>query len=171
MLLLAVMGSRKEVLLKPLVRALAGRGYRVATVTKVRRLRVPEELMEYAEAGASIRMACSTDRVLISSNFPIEELGDLVRALSCLAPVEPDAVILFGFEDELTGDGNLMKVIVTFSSSEARQLMQRISPPVIGAYSERDPLEIGFPSVGSLVEAIIEEGIRRRLLQPSPGKL
>ncbi|RDD54000.1 MAG: hypothetical protein BA066_01585 [Candidatus Korarchaeota archaeon NZ13-K] len=171
MLLLAIMGSRREALLRPLVRALASRGYRVATVSQVRRLGVPEELREHADAGAGIRIACSRDKVLISSNFPLRDLDDFVKVVSHLAPVEPDAILFMGFEEELAGEGRLMKVVVTFSPSEARGLMEKLSPPVIGAYSERGTLEGGFPSIDSLVRAIMEEGIRRRLLQPSPARL
>ncbi|MEM0017407.1 MAG: hypothetical protein QXJ48_04525 [Candidatus Korarchaeum sp.] len=160
MLLLCIMGSRKEALMKPLVRALASRGYRVATVTQVRRLRVPEELMDYAEAGAGIRMACSTDKVLISSNFPLKDLNDFIKALSYLAPIEPDAVIFLGFEDELAREERVAKVIVASSPSEARQLIEKVSP-LLGAYSERGPLEGGFSSIDSLVGAIVERGMKR----------
>ncbi|MCS7102790.1 MAG: hypothetical protein NZ992_02775 [Candidatus Korarchaeum sp.] len=171
MLLVGVMGSRKEALMKSLVRALTSRGYRVATVAQVRRLRVPEELKEYAEAGAGLRMACSTDKVLISSNFPLKEPDSIVKVLSCLTPIEPDAVIFLGFEDELAREEKLMKVVVASSLSEAKQLIEKVSPPLVGVYSERGPLEGGFSSIDSLVEALVEEGIRRRLLQSSPGRL
>lgn len=171
MLLLAVMGSRREAIVRPLVKALSSRGYRVATVTQAKKLRVPEDLREFAEAGAGIRMACSTDKVLISSNFPLRELNDFLRVLSSLAPMEPDAVIFLGFEDELADESRIFKAIVTFSSSEAKQLIRRVSPPVLGVYSERDSFEGGFSNLESLINAIIEEGIRRRLLQPSPGRL
>lgn len=161
MLLLCIIGSRREALMKPLVRALASRGYRVATVTQVRRLRVPEELMEYAEAGAGIRMACSTDKVLISSNFPLKDLNDFIKALSCLAPIEPDAVIFLGFEEELAREERVTKVIVASSPSEARQLIKKVSSPLLGAYSERGSLEGGFSSIDSLVGAIMERGMKR----------
>lgn len=171
MLLVALLGSKRDLLLAPLVRMLSSRGYRVATLTQASKLRVPEELREAAEAGASIRMACSVDRVLISSNFPLKELNEMIKVISSLAPIEPDAVVILGFDEAVASDSRVMKVIAASSSSEANQIISRISQPIIGTYSARGDLESGYSTPESLAEAVISEGMRRKLLQPSPGRI
>ncbi|MCC6029755.1 MAG: hypothetical protein LM591_06420 [Candidatus Korarchaeum sp.] len=168
MLIVGVMGSRKGVLIKPLIRAFTNRSYRVAAVTQTRRIGVPDELRELAEAGSSLRMACSIDKVLISSNFPLRGLDDIVKAISSLSPIEPDVIVLSGFEDILSREERVLKVITASSPPEARQLLEKLSKPIVGVYVERGDFEGGFKDLGGLIGAIIEEGIKRKLLQPSP---
>ncbi|RSN69502.1 hypothetical protein D9Q81_02545 [Candidatus Korarchaeum cryptofilum] len=168
MLIVGVMGSRKDVLMKPLIRAFTNRSYRVAAATQNRRIGVPDELKELAEAGSSLRIACSIDRVLISSNFPLRGLDDIIKAVSSLSPIEPDVIVLFGFEDILGREERVLKVITASSSHEAEQLLERLSKPVVGVYVERGDFEGGYKDLDVLIGAIIEEGIKRKLLQPSP---
>lgn len=168
MLLIGVMGSRKEVLIKPLIRTFTNRSYRVAAVKQTRRIGVPNELGDLAEAGSSLRIACSIDRVLISSNFPLKGLDDIVKTISSLSPIEPDVIVFFGFEDMLGREDRILKVITASSPPEAKQLLGRLSQPIIGVYVERGDFEGGFKDLEGLIGALIEEGIKRRLLQPPP---
>jgi len=168
LLIVGVMGSRREILIKPLIRAFTNRSYRVAAVTQTRRVRVPDELKDLAEAGSSLRIACSIDRVLISSNFPLKGLDDIVKAISSLSPIEPDVIFFFGFEDILGREDRILKVITAGSPPEAEQLLGRLSQPIVGVYVERGDFEGGFKDLDRLIGALIEEGIKRRLLQPPP---
>ncbi|HDI73622.1 MAG TPA: hypothetical protein ENF57_01280, partial [Candidatus Korarchaeota archaeon] len=64
MLIAALLGGKKELLYRVLGNMLASSGYRVASAVQFRKVNLPKELREFAEAGAGITIAHSVNRMI-----------------------------------------------------------------------------------------------------------
>lgn len=166
MMVVALLGGRKELVYRSLTNALASSGYRVAVAVKGRRLGLIREMVELAEAGAGLIMVHSPNRALLSTTYVPETLEDVKRAISCLAPVKPDVLILLGYDDLVKEEEDVLKALSVWSAKEAELLLYDLSPPIVGVYSDRGDYEGGYSSPEDLSKAIIDEGMRRRLIQP-----
>ncbi len=166
MMIVALLGGRKDLLYKPLVNMLASSGYRVAAAVQLRKVGLTKEMRELAEAGAGLIVAHSTNRVVLSTTYVPDALDEIRRMVGCLAPVDPDALILLGFQKLVRDDERILKALAVWSAKEAESLLAEIAPPVVGVYSERGDYPRGYSTPEELANAIVDEGMRRRLIQP-----
>ncbi len=166
MMVVALLGGRKELLYKSLVNVLASSGYRVVAVTQLKKVSMIREMRELAEAGAGMVVAYSARRVMLSTTYVPETLDDMRKMVSCLAPVSPDILILLGFQNLVKKDESVLKALAVWSAKEAESLLEGISSPVVGVYSDRGDYKGGYPKLEDLAHAIIEEGMKRRLIPP-----
>ncbi len=166
MMIVALLGGRKDLLYKSLVNMLASSGYRVAAAVQLRKVGLVKEVRDLAEAGASLIVAYSANRVVLSTTYVPDALDEIKRMVGCLAPVDPDALILLGFQKLVQDDERVLKALAVWSAKEAESLLAEIAPPVVGVYSERGDYSEGYSTPEELASAIVEEGMRRRLIQP-----
>ena len=166
MMIVTLLGGRKDLLYKPLVNMLASSGYRVAAAVQLRKVGLAKEVRDLAEAGAGLIMVHTTNRALLSTTYVPHTLEEVKRTVSCLAPVDPDVLILLGFRKLAGRDEGVLKALAVWSAKEAKSLLSELSPPVVGVYSDRGDYEGGYKSPEELAKAIIEEGMRRRLIPP-----
>lgn len=166
MMVVALIGGRRDLIYRSLVSSLASSGYRVAVAVKERRLGLIKEMKELAEAGAGLIVAHSPSRAMISTTYVPETLEDVKKAVGCLVPVKPDVLILLGYDEMVKEEGEVLKALSVWSAKEAELLLSNLSPPIVGVYSDRGDYEGGCSSPEELSNAIIEEGMRRGLIQP-----
>ncbi len=173
MLIAALLGGKKELLYRVLGNMLASSGYRVASAVQFRKVNLPKELREFAEAGAGITIAHSVNRMILSTTYVPEDLDGLIKTARCLAPVEPDALILVGFQKLVSRDERIIKALAVWSAKEANSLLPQLAPPVVGVYSDKGDYqgEGSFSDLKDLAKAVIEEGRRLRQLPPSPRRV
>ncbi len=166
MMIVALLGGKRELLYRPLVNMLASSGYRVAAVVQLRKSGIAKEMRDLAEAGAGLVAAYSANRVVLSTTYVPDTLEEIRKMMSCLAPVDPDVLVLLGFQKLIREDKRVLKALAVWSAKEAESLLAEISPPVVGVYSERGDYTEGYPTPEDLAAAIVDEGMRRRLIQP-----
>ncbi len=173
MMLISILGSKRNELYNALTRILASSGYRVASAIQLRKISIPKELMELAWAGASVTVAYSVGRIAYTSTYVPDNVDELVKGIRCLMPVKPDVIILLGFRKMAADDERVFKALAVWSAKEAKSLMEQLTPPIIGVYSSRGDYEGegGYSDPKELAEAIIEEGRMKRYLPPSPRKV
>ncbi len=170
MMLVSILGSKRNDLYGALTKILASSGYRVASAISLRKVSMPKELMELAWAGASVKVAYSAGRIAYTSTYVPDSLDELVKGIQCLMPVKPDAIILLGFRKIAADDERVFKALAVWSAKEAISLIDQLAPPIIGVYSTRGDYTRGYNSPRELAEAIIGEGRRMRYLPPLPRK-
>jgi len=171
MMIVALLGGKKEELYKPLVNMLASSGYRVSSAVYLKKVNIPSELKKLAEAGAGITLAYSTNRLIYTTTFVPDNLEDIKKRISCLSPVEPDVLVLLGFQKLVSDRRDVLKALSVWSVKEANSLISEQSPPIVGVYSERQDFPDGYNSPVELAKAIIEEGRRRSVLPPLPKRV
>ncbi len=172
MLVVSLLGGRKELLYTPLVNYLASSGYRVAAASQVRKAGMTKEMRDLAMAGAGLIMLHSASRAVLSTTYVPETLDDLKRVFGCLAPVKPDVIVLLGFLKLVRDDESVLKALAVWSSKEAESLLSDLTPPVVGVYSVRRDYrgEGGYDSPEELARAVVEEGMRRKMISGRMNK-
>ncbi len=171
MMLVSILGSKRNDLYDALTKMLASSGYRVASAIQLRKVNMPKELMELAQAGASVTVAYSVGRIAYTSTYVPSNLDELVKGIQCLMPVNPDVIILLGFRKIAADDDRVLKALAVWSAKEANSLVEQLAPPIVGVYSSRGDYVGGYNSPKDLAKAIIEEGRRKRYLPPFPRKV
>ncbi len=171
MMVVALLGGKKELLYKSLANTLASSGYRIAAVTQLKKVNMIREMRELAEAGAGMIVAHSARRIMLSTTYVPETLDDIRKMVRCLAPASPDILILLGFKSLVKRDESVLKALAVWSAKEAESLLAEMSSPVVGIYSHRGDYEGGYPNLEDLAHAIINEGMRRKLIPPRARSL
>jgi hypothetical protein len=129
MRVIALFGSSADEAVPAVLRVLSSLGYRTFLVKKVRKEELGEEL-----EGAGGKILVGSRHMKITMKYKAE-LDDVIRVAKLCPEVQPDFLILVGF-DEAAERSDMIKIAVVKSDKEKERVMKILKEPVAGICNE-----------------------------------
>ncbi|MGC9104036.1 MAG: hypothetical protein ACP5JF_04485 [Candidatus Methanodesulfokora sp.] len=141
---IAVFGSAADDAISAILRALSSLGYRTFLVKKARKEDLGEEL-----EGSGGKILVGSRHIKVVMKYKAE-LDDIFRFAKLCSEVQPDFLVLSGF-DEAADRGDVIKIAVVRSEKERERMIRTLKDPVAGICEE------------SSVEGVIRKALEMRV--------